>query len=209
VPILLVLGDVSESRALASVLGGLSAVRLPTGEVLPGPFMLEGDVPSRPEGIVGRTDLGLMRGAEVVWIYGDGTPLLVRRKIGGREVWFLNALLERRDERKATTVLNEVIARVKGPPVQLSLGRQDDVLTVDIATRSNSAVPDHVVSTLHLVPDDDGEDGLVLVLPPGTAGARVTVDGGDPRDMKPGTDAISIMSGDALVGRLSFTSASG
>ncbi len=209
VPILLVLGDVSESPELASVLGGLSAVRLPTGEVLPGPFMLEGDVPSRPEGIAGRTVPGLMRGAEVVWIYGDGIPLLLRRKVGGREVWFLNALLDRRDERKATAVLNEVIARVKGPPVHLSLGRQGDVLTVDIATRSNSAVPDHVVSTLHLVPDDAGEDGLVLVLPPGTAGARVTVDGGDPRDMKLGTDALSIMSGDALVGRLSFSSNGG
>ena len=206
VPILLVLGDVSESRALAGVLGGMSSVRIPTNPVLPGPFMLEGDVPSRPEGIGGRTVPGLMRGADVVWSYGDGTPLLVRRKVGGRAVWFLNALLDRSDAKKATAVLNEVIARVKGPPVRLSLGRQGDVFTVDMVTRPNSAVPDHVVGPLHLVTDDDGEEDLVLVLPPGTTVARVTVEGGDPRDIRPGTGALSIMSGDALVGRLSFAS---
>jgi hypothetical protein len=178
-PILLVLGEVSSNGVLSTgILGDLSPVHLPTSPVETGPFQVADSVLSLQDTVRSRVRPTLKPGAETVWWYADGVPLLVRGIVDGVETWFLNAQLDPANPRSTATTLNEVMARIKGGAVKVSISTIEGTLTIDLVPAVNSAVPDHAVPQLKLVESRMPlPDGITVAAADGTTRLRVVVDG--------------------------------
>lgn len=212
-PLLIVLGEASASPELAQgVLGHLSPVPLPTGQGVPASARPTGGLISRPDAIRGRIHPDIVPGSEVVWRYDDDVPLLVRQEIRRRDIWFLNAHLDRDDPEGAATVLNEALARIKGTPLRIGLDVDGRTLHIDVSMEVNSALPTYTTPSVSVVPSNQpkrGRKGLIFIAPIGTDTVRITVDGSLAHTMhiSSGQHDIStydLMSGPVQVGILTI-----
>ncbi len=207
VPLLIALGDTATATTFAG--GGMAAllpVRFTSTGLEKGNYQPADHVLTRPEAIIGRASVEPRVDAEVVWRYEDGIPLLVRGQVHGHESWFLNALLPFEEAHEASAVLHDSMVRAKGSAVRISLDERDDIVRLDMTPMSNSAVPDHILPTVSLVPttvEMQTVEVLDLMFPPTIGQVILSVEGETVHTVTLNNpSSYTIMSGPVPVARL-------
>jgi hypothetical protein len=210
-PVLILPGIANaQSSKIPDILTDMAPVRQFEGKIEDGSFPLADDVLSRPGAISGRLIPELMVGAEIIWRYEDGTPLLVHRPVDGRNTWFLNALLDYDWTDDTSIAFHEVLMRITGSAVRLTLDQQGDVLSVSLSRQANSVVPNHELPLLTIVPVNEIKgQGLTLDVPSSVGEVWLSVDGEHIHTIRLGTgeqeDAVfTLMSGPVPIGWLAF-----
>ena len=122
----------------------------------------------------------------------------------------VNALLDYDWTDDTSIAFHEVLMRITGSAVRLTLDQQGDVLSVSLSRQANSVVPNHELPLLTIVPVNEIKgQGLTLDVPSSVGEVWLSVDGEHIHTIRLGTgeqeDAVfTLMSGPVPIGWLAF-----